>query len=424
MLIPYLLAKYVDRYTARLLRTPTAADNSGGAPQIPRADILYVHVPFCRELCPFCSFHRVKYSEDVAQSYFNMLRVELGCYAERGFSFTTIYVGGGTPTVLPERLEEVLAHARALWPLREVSVETTPGDLSPENIEMLQRAGVNRLSVGVQSFQNDLLATVNRLDKYGSGAETRKRLRQVVGAFDTVNVDLIFGLEGQTRDQLTADLEIAKDSEADQITCYPLMVSDGTMPRYSEWKANAVVERDWFGDIRRTLEPEYTASTAWCFSKGDAMIDEYVVEHLSYAGAGSGAFGFLDGELVANVFSVDRYIETVGSRQSPIDFRRQFSRGEYLRYFLLTQVMRGEISLPDLHSHFPWPQLVPLYILFGLLTLAGRLVWKREKIVIRSWDPYWDLVLTKSFFQGVGKLRKRCAEIVDENAQRTGAGVT
>ena len=191
--------------------------------------MLYVHVPFCRELCPFCSFHRIKYREDVAQTYFDMLSVELDRYAESGFSFTTVYVGGGTPTVLPERLEEVLGHARELWPLKEVSVETTPGDLSPEGIKALQRGGVNRLSVGVQSFHNDLLASVNRLHKYGSGPEIQKRLREVIGVFDTVNVDLIFGFKGQTRAQLITDLEIAKDLQADQITCYPLMTSGGTM---------------------------------------------------------------------------------------------------------------------------------------------------------------------------------------------------
>ncbi len=70
--------------------------------------MLYIHVPFCRELCPFCSFHRIKYREDTAQSYFDMLGAELDRYAQSGFSFTTVYVGGGTPTVLPERLEEVL----------------------------------------------------------------------------------------------------------------------------------------------------------------------------------------------------------------------------------------------------------------------------------------------------------------------------
>ena len=142
----------------------------GGAPRVPppadpRPRLLYLHIPFCERLCPYCSFNRVTFKEELCRAYFRALRKELLLYWERGYEFGAIYAGGGTPTVLIDELEETIALARAHFGIRELSVETNPNHLTGGRLAALERMGVNRLSVGVQSFDDGLLKKMDRYDK-------------------------------------------------------------------------------------------------------------------------------------------------------------------------------------------------------------------------------------------------------------------
>ncbi len=140
--------------------------------------LLYIHIPFCEELCPYCSFHRIRLDETLARKYHVALRREMALYRQRGYRFSGIYVGGGTPTVLIDELSETLRLAREMFPITSISVETNPNHLTDANITILKQAGVNRLSVGVQTFNDDLLKKIARYDKYGSGEEIAERLQQ------------------------------------------------------------------------------------------------------------------------------------------------------------------------------------------------------------------------------------------------------
>ena len=123
---------------------------------------LYIHIPFCRTLCPFCCFNRYLFREDLARRYFRDLRKELDIYTESGFRFKDFYFGGGTPTVLMDELTDFVGHLRSQFEVRRVSLETTPRELTPDTLKRLQDIGVNRLSVGVQSFDNTLLKAMGR----------------------------------------------------------------------------------------------------------------------------------------------------------------------------------------------------------------------------------------------------------------------
>ena len=131
----------------------------GAEPDMPavtddKPRLLYIHIPFCEELCPYCSFHRIRLDEALAKNYHAALRCEMALYRRKGYRFSGIYVGGGTPTVLIEELAETLRLAGELFPVTSVSVETNPNHLTDHNISVLKQAGVNRLSVGVQTFDN------------------------------------------------------------------------------------------------------------------------------------------------------------------------------------------------------------------------------------------------------------------------------
>jgi coproporphyrinogen III oxidase-like Fe-S oxidoreductase len=137
-LITQIVTKIAKREFARALKF-----EEGSLPALPRcADeklrLLYLHIPFCEELCPYCSFHRIAFTEQLARKYFKALRQEINLYREKGYKFSGIYVGGGTPTVLIDELAETLRLAQESFPIREISVETNPNHLTSRNIEILQ----------------------------------------------------------------------------------------------------------------------------------------------------------------------------------------------------------------------------------------------------------------------------------------------
>ncbi len=337
-MIDILIAAYL-RYANRsaMQLEPLPADRSLPPPDPARRYLLYVHVPFCPALCPFCSFHRVVLRDDKARRYFAALRTQLRQYAEAGFRVGSVYVGGGTPTAVPDELEHTLELINELFGRQSFSVETNPSDLTPAVTGMLRRAGVERLSVGVQSFDDGLLRAMGRYEKYGSAAAIREHLAAVADTFPTLNIDMIFNLPGQTRSMLERDLDIlAGELRAQQVSFYPLMVAGSTRlamrERMGGYGANR--EREYYRLIQRRLAADYRASSAWCFSRGKAAIDEYIVTDDEYLGAGSGAFGYYQGLLYSNTFSLNRYAQLTGTWRSPVTMarRNERARADALRF--------------------------------------------------------------------------------------------
>jgi coproporphyrinogen III oxidase-like Fe-S oxidoreductase len=184
---------------------------------------LYVHIPFCRTLCPFCCFNRYLFKEDQARTYFEHLKKELEMYIDRGYRFSHFYFGGGTPTILMDELTAFIAHLREKFDVQQISLETTAREINERTIELLKTAGINRLSIGVQSFDSTVLKTMGRVAM--SPEELKEKLILAEGNFDTLNMDLVFNFPGQTVQSFAADIETFKALRIDQATFYPLMPS-------------------------------------------------------------------------------------------------------------------------------------------------------------------------------------------------------
>ncbi|MEJ2715814.1 MAG: radical SAM protein [Deltaproteobacteria bacterium] len=281
MIIERALTIYLKWKYARILQLTEFEDLAPPTPVPGREYLVYIHIPFCEELCPYCSFNRVPLQEDLARDYFKALNEEIRIYADLGFQFRSVYVGGGTPTVLPDEIARLLGILRDTFPVKEISLETNPNHLTDEIVPLLKDGGVNRLSVGVQSFDDSLLQRMDRYHKYGSGREIRERLEKYLGVFDTLNVDMIFNFPGQTLKMIDSDLDVIRELEADQATFYPLMVSDATRKELAErfGPISYRQEQVLYTRIAERLEGEYDAATAWCFSRRKSMIDEYIVDY-------------------------------------------------------------------------------------------------------------------------------------------------
>lgn len=371
---------------------------------------LYVHTPFCHSLCPFCCFNRYLFKEDLARRYFVDLKRELELYIRRGFSFSSIYFGGGTPTVLMDELSSFISYLRAQFDVTEVSLETTPRELTERNISLLKEMGINRLSVGVQSFEEPVLKMMGRVN--GPAAEVKSRLLMAQGQFDTLNVDFVFNFPGQTREQFTADVTAFKELGIDQATFYPLMASPHKKDAL-ERKFNRVDnsrEKQFYDIILRELyHGGYTASTSWCFSRGKRMIDEYIIEFDDYIGIGSGSVSIVHGNFFVNSFSLDRYHEMTDAQRLPIVGWRKLSEKENLRYYLLTKLFGMSLDTEAFRRRFGKKMQSKLWAELAFLKSFG-MVSGNGMLNVTEKGMYPVSVMMRDFFAALNTLREYCIE--------------
>jgi coproporphyrinogen III oxidase-like Fe-S oxidoreductase len=395
----------------------------GTVPPLPAEGLgcLYLHVPFCETLCPFCSFHRVQHRHTQAQRYFHALRREVRLYHEAGFRFSTAYFGGGTPTTEPGELVETIELARDLFGLRDISVETNPEDLRPEILGPLRAAGVTRLSVGVQSFDDSLLRDMQRYEKYGSGVEARDHLRRAAGLFPTLNVDLIFNLPHQTLASLERDLQIVRGGGANQVSFYPLMTSPGVARRMaaSTGLPDPRRLRLFYQTILARLTPEFKPSSAWCFTRRGEGSDEYIVEADFYVGVGSGAFSYLDGTLYATTFCLDTYERRIARGLTGITVQNRLAAGDQMRYSLLVKMFGLRLD-----RDWALRRYGPRFFrrLWGeLRTLEWLGAARRDQ---NGWQltergMYWLMLMMCAFFESVAEYREAMRAHIPAELQET-----
>ena len=374
-----------------------------------RMPSLYIHIPFCRSLCPFCCFNRYLFDEEKARQYFISLRHELDMYIRRGFRFQNFYFGGGTPTVLMDELVTLIDYLRKNFTIKQISLETTPRELNWENITALKDAGINRLSIGVQSFDRDVLKSMGRPF---SPEDAKEKLLMAEGQFDTLNADFVFNFPEQRIEQLEADVVLFKEMGIDQATFYPLMPSphkkDAMERRFN--RIDMSREKEFYDVIIRELyEQGYRASTAWCFSMGERMIDEYIVEDDDYIGIGSGSVSIFNGNFYVNSFSLERYAEYIEKDRLPVVGWRRLSLSEQQRYYLLTKLFGGKLEKDRFKARFGgnidgklWKEML-FFRMFGLVE-DGDFV----NVTTRGMYPV--SVMMREFFAALNGLREYCIE--------------
>ena len=410
MQIDSLIGSVFRRVNRRYLCFPEATASARlPFPSPDRLYLLYLHIPYCVVLCPFCSFHRVKFNRERAQQYFRALHHEIELVTDRGYRFDELYVGGGTPTVLPDELIRTIGLVRELHAIEGISVETNPDHLANDRLLQLQDAGVNRLSVGVQSFDDKLLREMGRLEKYGSGSQIRSRLRRATGILDTLNVDMIFNFPHQTAASLRRDLDILVDElGVDQVSFYPLMSVDSTrkMMLKTVGQVDHSRERKLYEMIaRHMLEAGYRRSSAWCFSQRPGMSDEYIAGREEYLGLGSGSFSYLQGSLYASTFSINQYLRLLQADKTGTAYRRDMLEREQMRYYLLMALFAGSLDKSAAEARFEgrfqrtmWPELAALRAIGAIRNSAGALMLTENGYYL------WGLLM-REFLTGVNGLR-------------------
>lgn len=194
----------------------------------------YIHIPFCEHICHYCDFNKYFIQSQPVDEYLNALEQEMiNTIAKTGKpDLKTIFIGGGTPTSLSEEQLKKLMDMiiRVLKPsstLSEFAVEANPDDLSAEKLNILKESGVNRLSFGVQTFEDDLLEKIGRVHKQKDVFASFERAREI--GFDNISLDLMFGLPGQTLKHVDHSLNTALSLDAEHYSVYSLIVEPKTV---------------------------------------------------------------------------------------------------------------------------------------------------------------------------------------------------
>jgi coproporphyrinogen III oxidase-like Fe-S oxidoreductase len=357
-----------------LATSPVQLDRLPG-PHADHGYVLYAHVPFCERLCTYCSFNRFLYKESWARAYFSDLREEMRMAARLGYDFESLYVGGGTPTILLDELCRTIDLARELFPsIKEVSSETSPNHLCAELVRELAPR-VQRLSVGVQSFDDRLLQQMDRYGKYGCGEEVFDRVASVASEFNSFNVDMIFNFPSQTEDTLVRDIELVKSTGANQTTFYPLMASPLRRKELAQTVGTIDFDREarYYRLINEQLAPDFQPASAWTFSlDAEGMVDEYIVDFPEYVGIGSGALSFLDGTVFGNTFSLSEYHERVSSgRMGVIKRGRRYGTCALMRYRFVTSLFGLKLDKIRFREDFGVPVEVGLAPEMAFMTIVG-----------------------------------------------------
>jgi oxygen-independent coproporphyrinogen III oxidase len=291
---------------------------------------LYIHIPFCASKCYYCDFNSYVSTSDVMDRYLDGLDRELQAVASAydHAPLKTVFFGGGTPTIFDAkqsgRMIEMLHRHFRMADGAEISVEANPGTVDLDKLRVLKEGGVNRLSFGVQSFSNDLLVKLGRLHDRDAVYKSWELARKA--GFESINLDLMFGLPDQTVEALQASLDALIAIGPEHVSAYSLKVEEGT-PFYT-WHNRGQLILPPEDDEVRMYELVIDTLTANGYEMYEisnyakpghrSRHNQVYWRNEPYMAVGSGAHGYVNGVRYVNQKNVPEYIETTVRGKRPV----------------------------------------------------------------------------------------------------------
>ncbi len=291
---------------------------------------LYLHVPFYRNMCPYCPYTKVPYREDLVEPYTAAALAEVDLVADAAgpSEATSIYIGGGTPTLALDSVRRVLARMRERFEVTgDACIETSPTAIDEKVIAQLHECGVEMVSLGVQSFRPGNLKAIGR--RYDPAVAERALTLLVEGGFESVNADIMFALPSQTADDVVADLDRAAELGANQVTTYPLFTFPYTaVGEYLHLKGvklpNLAARHEQYRAIEAWAKRSgFERVSVWGFRRGGAPRYSSVTRD-GYIGIGPGSGSHLPDGFTLNTFDLAEWERTLADGRLPIALRMPF----------------------------------------------------------------------------------------------------
>lgn len=303
---------------------------------------VYIHIPFCHQICNYCDFNKFYFKNQPVDEYIEALGKEMALvtkkYPEHFRNIETIFLGGGTPTALsPEQLDKLRTYIHAYIPMssvKEFTSEANPDELSAAKLQVLFDGGVNRLSMGVQSFDQGLLQKIGRTHSNEHVYETIALAKQL--GFHNISIDLMYGLPGQTMAQWRDSLDKAFALDLPHFSAYSLIVEPKTIfyNQYAKGKLHLPTE-DLEADMYDVLMQEMALHGLQQYEISNFAKPGFHSEHNKiywdndeYAGFGAGAHGYLAGIRYSNHGPLKKYMDAVFTGELPIVHEHEVTQAE------------------------------------------------------------------------------------------------
>ena len=272
---------------------------------------LYIHIPFCDHICSYCDFAKVYYREEFVEKYLNCLKKELDALPHHPMK--TIYIGGGTPSALS--LSQLNTLLTMVDPFvgdgtLEYTIEVNPESATLDKLETMHSHGVNRISVGVQTFNNTLLKRIERYHTYSIAKEVVRNAKTI--GFKHISIDLMYGLPGQTLEDVKEDLNIASSLPINHLSYYSLILEEHTRLYDNYEPLDEETEGIWSDYIVETLNNagfhRYEVSN-YALGDHESLHNKVYWHYENYYGVGIGATAKIDDELISHTRSLTDYLQ-------------------------------------------------------------------------------------------------------------------
>lgn len=323
---------------------------------------LYIHIPFCRSKCLYCDFNSYERREADSSDYVEALLRELSAYQEKNnFIYKTVFIGGGTPTVINcfligAIMEKLRPYLKAG---AEISMESNPGTVTLESLKYYRSLGINRLSIGLQAWQEALLKGLGRIHSLEDFLSAYSNARKA--GFDNINVDLMFALPKQTMSMWKETVEEVCSLGVEHISCYSLTLGEGTklFEMHEKGKVqlpDEELDREMYKAAIDILGHHgYSQYEISNFARKGMECKHNLVywRNEEYLGVGAGSHSKLEGRRFWNYRDIDQYRSLLLQGKLPVEGQEELSRGDDMweTIFLALRLNEG-LDLPDFERKY------------------------------------------------------------------------
>lgn len=348
---------------------------------------LYVHIPFCKSICNFCPYCKVRYSAELCDRYIDSLIQEIhivGSQHAEHRKATNLYFGGGTPALAANRIKEIVNALSEHFIITEgIGLELHPYNVNVETLQMLKDAGVTKISIGIQSFCDKYQKILGR--KKIDTAEMMSALSAV--SFETVSMDFIFALPGQTYDDLKSDIDTAFLLGANHVAIYPFI--DFT---FTESPVTAMPKKDkrelLDAITQYCLGKGYSRNSIWTFSSGtDANYSSMTRDN--FLGFGCSATSLFKEQFKINTFDVDSYCERIRSGNLATSLTIRFTKRQRMVYWLFWTAYSTRVTAEDFEKFFG----------VSLKKMYGFELWVAKQLgLVKEHNGTYEMTLKGAFY--------------------------
>ena len=373
---------------------------------------LYLHIPFCRQICPYCPYNKELYHPEVAERYAWAVMREIDAYSKvvGNRPVTSFYIGGGTPTTMIHRgMGRILEHIFKTFNMHcDIHMESHPNDLTSDNLNVIRSMGIAHLSIGMEAVQDHHLKALHRPYTFKQAKTAIERAARK--DFKCVNVDLMFALPNQTHREIEQAGRSLVEMGVDQVAAYPLF-----MFPYTKWEAlvkkngykgfNVVERRVMLSILERIFYAAgYERTSVWAFTRSGAPRYCSVTVPL-YLGLGSSGGSYLKDVLYFNTFNVTEYIKALEVGRLPIALSLDLSEHMQMAGWLYWRIYETRFKRSDFEKRFGRGFDEIYGGLIKLLSHVGLLRDDEDEIVLSDRGAYWLHVLQDLFsFEYISRL--------------------